>query len=61
VADLIQALFVDEFGRAGVEAKAIAQAFTKDSVSAIRRAGGEAGVTYLLGGRTFVFEIVNED
>ncbi len=61
VADLIQALFVDEFGRAGVETKAIPQVLTKDSVSAMRAAGEQAGVSYVLGGRVLVFEIVNED
>jgi hypothetical protein len=61
VGDLVQALFVDEFGRAGVEAKAIAQVLTKDSVSAMRAAGEQARVAYVLGGRILVFEIVNED
>jgi hypothetical protein len=61
VADLIQALFVDEFGRAGVETKAIPEVLTKDNVSAMRAAGDQAGVAYVLGGRVLVFEIVNED
>ena len=59
--DLIQALFVDEFGRAGLETKAISQVLTKDSVAAMRAAGEQAGVAYVLGGRVLVFEIVNED
>jgi hypothetical protein len=54
-------LFVDEFGRAGVEAKAIPRVLTKDDVPAMRAAGEEAGVAYVLGGRVLVFEIVNED
>jgi hypothetical protein len=61
VGDLVQVLFIDEFGRAGVETKAIAQVLTKDSVSAMRAAGEQAGVGYVLGGRVLVFEIVNED
>lgn len=61
VSDLIQALFVDEFGRAGVEAKAIPQVLTKDDVPAMRAVGEGAGVAYVLGGRVLVFEIVNED
>jgi len=61
VGDLVQALFVDEFGRAGVETKAIPQVLTKDSLSAMRAAGEQAGVGYVLGGRVLVFEIVNED
>jgi len=61
VGDLVQALFVDEFGRAGVETKAISQVLTKDSLSAMRAAGEQAGVGYVLGGRVLVFEIVNED
>jgi hypothetical protein len=61
VGDLVQALFVDEFGRAGVEAKAMPQVLTKDSLPAMRAAGEQAGVRYVLGGRVLVFEIVNED
>jgi hypothetical protein len=61
VGDLVQTLFVGEFGRAGVETKAIPQVLTKDSVSAMRAAGERAGVGYVLGGRVLVFEIVNED
>jgi hypothetical protein len=61
VSDLVQALFVDEFVRAGLETKAIPQVLTKDSVPAMRAAGEQAGVAYVLGGRILVFEIVNED
>jgi hypothetical protein len=61
VGDLVQALFVEEFGRAGVESKVIPEVLTKDSVAAMRAAGEQAGVGYVLGGRVLVFEIVNED
>lgn len=61
VGDLVQALLVDEFGRAGVESQAIPQVLTKDGVAAMRAAGEQAGVGYVLGGRVLVFEIVNED
>ncbi len=60
VADLVQTLFVDEFGRAGVEAKAIAQELTKDNAAAMRAAGEQNGAAYVLGGRILIFEIVNE-
>ena len=60
VADLVQTLFVDEFGRAGLEAKPIAQVLTKENPSAMRAAGQQNGVPYVLGGRILVFEIVNE-
>jgi hypothetical protein len=60
VADLVQSLFVDEFKRAGVEAKAIPKILTKDSVEDMRDAGQQAGTAYVLGGRVLVFEIVNE-
>lgn len=39
VADLVQALFVDEFNRAGIEAKAIPAAFTKGDATAMRTEG----------------------
>jgi hypothetical protein len=60
VADLVQTLFVDEFVRAGIEAKPIPQVLTKDSASAMRTAGEQLGAAYVLGGRVLVFEVVNE-
>lgn len=60
VADIIQGLFLDEFQRAGVEAKPIPDVLTKDGVAAMRAAGEKAGVAYVLGGRILVFEIVNQ-
>ena len=60
VADLLQSLFVDEFVRAGIDAKPIVQVLTKDSAPALRAAGEQHGVAYVLGGRVHVFEIVNE-
>ena len=60
VADVIQALFVDEFTRAGIEAKAIPQTLTKDNVAAMRTAAQQQGAAYALGGRIHTFEIVNE-
>ena len=60
VADIVQGLFVDEFQRAGVEVKAIPEVLTKDAVPAMRAAGEQAGVAYVLGGRILVFEIVNQ-
>jgi hypothetical protein len=60
IADLVQALFVDEFTRAGVEARAIPQVLTKENPAAMRVAGEQHGAGYVLGGRVLVFEIVNE-
>lgn len=60
VADLVQTLLVEEFTRAGVEAKPIAKILTKDNVAEMRNAGQAAGAAYVLGGRILVFEIVNE-
>lgn len=60
VADLIQALFVEEFTRAGVESRPIAKILTKDQVADMRAAGEQAGVPYVLGGRILVFEITND-
>ncbi len=61
VQDLVQMIFVDEFKRAGVEeVKAIPQVFTKDAVPAMRTAAEQNRLTYVLGGRIHVFEIVNE-
>ena len=61
VQDLVQMIFVDEFKRAGVEeVKAIPQVLTKDAVPAMRTAAEQNRVTYMLGGRIHVFEIVNE-
>jgi hypothetical protein len=61
VADLVQALLVSEFKRAGIEAEAIPEVLTKDRAPAMRAAGEKAGAAYVLGGRILVFEIVNED
>lgn len=60
VADIVQGLFLEEFRRAGVEAKAIPDILTKDGLPAMRAAGENAGVAYVLGGRILVFEIVNQ-
>jgi hypothetical protein len=60
VADLVQTLFVDEFTRAGIEAKPIAKILTKDKIADLRAAGEQAGVAYVLGGRVLVFEITND-
>src|SRR5947208_2732173 len=60
VSDLVQTLFVEEFTRAGVEAKAIPKILTKDNVADTVEAGSQVGTAYVLGGRVPVFEIVNE-
>lgn len=60
VADLVQALFVDEFKRAGVQARAVPKILTKDNLTDIRDAGEQAGAAYVLGGRVLIFEVVNE-
>lgn len=60
VADLVQALFVDEFKRAGVQAKAVPKILTKDNLTDMRTAGEQAGAAYVLGGRVLIFEIVND-
>jgi ABC-type uncharacterized transport system auxiliary subunit len=60
VADLVQALFVEEFTRAGVESRPIAKILTKDKLADMRTAGEQAGIPYVLGGRVLVFEITND-
>ena len=60
VAELVQTLFVEEFNRAGVESKPIAQILSKDKLAEIRAAGEQAKVPYVLGGRVLVFEITND-
>jgi hypothetical protein len=60
VAELAQALFVDEFTRAGVEARAVPEVLTKEGLAAMRAAGEKHGAAYTLGGRILVFEVVNE-
>ena len=60
VADLVQALFVDEFTRAGIAARPIAKVLTKDQQAEMRAAGAEASVSHVLGGRVLVFEIAND-
>lgn len=60
VADLVQTLFVDEFKRAGIEAKAIPKVLTKDKSTEMREAGEQAGAAYVLGGRVLVFEVATD-
>jgi len=60
VADLVQALFVDEFKRAGVQARAVPKILTKDNLTDMRDAGEQAGAAYVLGGRVLIFEVVND-
>lgn len=61
IQDLIQIIFVDEFKRAGLEeVRAVPQVLTKDALEAMRAAGQEHRLAYVLGGRVHVFEIVNE-
>jgi hypothetical protein len=60
VADLVQALFVDEFKRAGVEVKAIPAVLTKESTPTMQVVGEQHAAAYALGGRVHTFEIVNE-
>jgi len=61
VADLVQALFVEEFGRAGIRSSALPEVLTKDALPAMRTAGEKASVDHVLGGRIVVFEWANED
>jgi hypothetical protein len=60
IADLVQTLFVEEFGRAGVESKPIPKILTKNKIADMRAAGEQAAVPYVLGGRVLVFEITND-
>ena len=61
VQDLVQAIFVDEFKRAGLEqVTAIPEVLTKDVMPAMRTAAEQNRLGYVLGGRIHVFEIVNE-
>ena len=61
VQDLVQAIFVDEFKRAGLEqVTAIPAVLTKDAPPAMRAAAEQNRLGYVLGGRIHVFEIVNE-
>jgi hypothetical protein len=60
VADLVQQLFVEEFTRAGVEAKTLPEILSKDGLPAMRAAGDKGAAAYVLGGRILVFEITND-
>lgn len=61
VQDLVQAILVDEFRRAGLEqVTAIPDVLTKDAAPAMRTAAAQQRLGYVLGGRIHVFEIVNE-
>ncbi len=61
VQDLVQAILVDEFKRAGLEqVTAIPEVLTKDAVPAMRTAAEQQRLGYVLGGRIHIFEIVNE-
>ncbi len=61
VADLVQSLFVEEFGRGGVRSSPLPEVLTKDALPAMRAAGERAVVDHVLGGRIAVFEFENED
>ncbi len=61
VQDLVQAILIDEFKRAGLEqVTAIPEVLTKDAVPAMRTAAEQQRLGYVLGGRIHIFEIVNE-
>ena len=61
VQDVVQAILVDEFKRAGLEqVNPIPDVLTKDAVPAMRTAAEQRRLGYVLGGRIHVFEIVNE-
>ena len=60
VSELVQALFVDEFTRAGIATRTIPKILTKDQRAEMRAAGEQAGASHVLGGRVLVFEIVND-
>ncbi len=61
VAELTQAIFVEEFRRAGIEAGAIAKVLGKGATAAMRTAGEQAGSSHVLGGNVNVFEFENHD
>ena len=61
VEDLVQSLFVEEFGRAGIDASPIPKVLGKGMSEAMRVAGEQTGVSHVLGGNVNVFEFVNYD
>ena len=61
IADLVQALLVEEFRRAGIEASLISKVLGKGAVDAMRTAGEQSSVSHVLGGNVNVFEFVNHD
>lgn len=61
VADLVQSIFVEEFVHAGIDTIAIPQVLGKGAGPAMRAAGEQAGVGYVLGGYVNVFEFALYD
>lgn len=60
VARIVQDIFVDEFGRAGIKAKAIDEVVSKKNQNVAKSVGEKSGVDYVIGGEITVFEFVNE-
>lgn len=60
VNDLIQNIFIAEFAKAGINAKAINQVLSKQQKPQFDNLGKQNKVDYLLGGEILSFEFVNE-
>lgn len=60
VKDVIQAIFIQEFTNAGINAKPLAQVISKQNINQIRELSEKDKVDYVIGGQVLVFEFVNE-
>lgn len=60
VKDVVQSIFVLEFGKAGLQVKPVDRVLSKSNKSDMRGVGEQNGFQYVLGGEIFVFEFVNE-
>ena len=60
ISELVQALFVEEFGRAGIQSQALPEVLGKGTAPAMRTAGERAGTSHVLGGNVAAFEWVND-
>jgi hypothetical protein len=61
VGDIVQDLFIQEFGRAGLTARPIEQVLGRDDRKGLVEQARRQDFQYALGGDILVFEFVNED
>lgn len=61
VGDILQDLFVQEFGRAGLTARPIDQVLGRENRKGLMEQARRQDLQYALGGDILVFEFVNED